>query len=227
MPRASISIDARLSAIAQMCGRCENLADIGADHGKLAAYMLQTGMCRRAHLTDISATSLEKAHLLLGKLGLLERSVLRIGDGAQALDAPPDVAVIAGMGGETIGEIVRRGSGMLHSARLVMQPNVAAAHLRRALAECGYAIVDENIVRDGRRLYIIIAACAGSAHYDEFEAEVGPVLMHNRPGELYDYAQFRLRVARKALKGIQAGGGDESAVARDISIWEEVAAWQG
>ena len=58
MPRVSISIDPRLTAIAQMCGECAMLADIGSDHGRLGAYMLQTGMCRKVQLTDISAPSL-------------------------------------------------------------------------------------------------------------------------------------------------------------------------
>ena len=52
--RQGVSLDARLSAIAGLAGRCECYADIGCDHGRLGAFMLQSGQCRRAILTDIS-----------------------------------------------------------------------------------------------------------------------------------------------------------------------------
>jgi tRNA (adenine22-N1)-methyltransferase len=226
MPRVSITIDPRLTAIAGMCGKCAMLADIGTDHGRLGAYMLQTGMCQSVQLTDISAPSLEKARLLIGKLGLNERTRFCVGDGALALDETPDVAVIAGMGGETIARIVESGGEKLGAARLVTQPNVAAPFLREKLAGNGYAITDERIVRDGGRLYVMIAAQKGEARYSEFELNVGPVLMKTRPDALFDYASFRLRVAGKALAGIRAGGGDDGAMLREKEIWEEVLGWQ-
>ena len=58
MPRAAISLDPRLTALADLCPACRVFADIGADHGRLGAYLLQVGRCRRALLTDISASSL-------------------------------------------------------------------------------------------------------------------------------------------------------------------------
>lgn len=225
MPRVSISIDPRLAAIARMCGKCAMLADIGTDHGRLGAYMLQTEMCQRVQLTDISAPSLEKARMLIGKLGLIERTYFCVGDGALALRETPDTAVIAGMGGETIAGIVARGGEKLGRARLIMQPNVAAPFLRAELARLGYAIDDEEVVRDGRRLYVIISATPGEADYDDFELNVGPVLMKKRSCELLDYAKFRLRVARKALDGIAAGGGEDAEMKRELEIWEEVAQW--
>ena len=226
MPRVSISIDPRLTAIAQMCGKCDMLADIGTDHGRLGAYMLQTDMCRKVQLTDISVPSLEKARLLIGKLGLAERTSFCVGDGALALESIPDVAVIAGMGGETIAGIVERGAEKLGNSRLIMQPNVAVPYLRKQLTEFGYEITDEHVVRDARRLYVIIQAEKGSAKYDEFQLNVGPVLMEKRPAELFEYADFRINVARKALKGISAGGADGQEMTREIEIWEEVVKWQ-
>ena len=43
MPGRGIALDARLSAIAQMVGRCGSYADIGCDHGRLGAFLLQKG----------------------------------------------------------------------------------------------------------------------------------------------------------------------------------------
>lgn len=225
MPGTSrIVLDPRLSMIARLIGHCECYADIGCDHGRLGAFMLQQGLCERAVLTDISEPSLAKARRLIGTLGLSDRVEFAVGDGAQALHRPVDAAVIAGMGGATIAQIIQTGRDALGSARLILQPNVAAPQLRQALAACGYAIDDERVARDGRRNYVVICAKPGSASYDERELIVGPVLLRERPEALMPYAEFRLRVAKKALAGASASG-DAAQIApleKEIAIWEEV-----
>ena len=121
-----ITLDPRLSVIAELVGECESYADIGCDHGRLGAFLLQTGRMERAQLTDVSAESLQKARRLIGLLGLSDRVDFRVGDGARALEEPPEVAVIAGMGGALIARLVREGREYLGDSRLVLQPNVAA-----------------------------------------------------------------------------------------------------
>ena len=226
MPRAAISLDPRLETIAALCGSCDLLADIGTDHGRLGAYMLQTGLCKTVQFTDISEPSLMKAKRLLATLGIADQARFLVGDGALALEQSPDTAVIAGMGGETIADIISRGRTMLADARIVVQPNVAVEVVRRQLCASGYSICDERIVRDGRRLYAVIAAEPGDMKLDEFQLTVGPVLMEQKPDTLFDYADFRLRVARKALAGAEAGGHGGAQLRREIGIWEEVAAWR-
>ena len=219
-------MDPRLSVIARLAGSCERFADIGCDHGRLGAFMLECGLCRRAVMADISEPSLKKARALIAHLGLSESVDFRVGDGLLALDAPVDVAVIAGMGGPTIAHILKAGRDKLGDARIVLQPNVGAPELRGAVSEIGYRIVDERVAQDGRRNYIAIAAEPGESRYDERQLTVGPVLLERLPEELAPYARFRLRVARKALAGARAGGdaAQEAALEREIAIWEDVSA---
>jgi len=226
MPRPALSLDPRLEKIAELCGRCVSFADIGTDHGRLGAYMLQTGLCERVQFTDISEMSLMKAKRLLSTLGLAGKASFLVGDGAKALAEKADVAVIAGMGGETISGIIARGRDELADARLVLQPNVAAEDVRRQLAESGYAIHDEAVVRDGRRLYIIIAAEPGSMELNDMQLTVGPVLMEKKPDTPFEYADFRIRVAKKAMAELEKGGYDGSRLAAELALWEEVASWR-
>ena len=217
-------LDARLSALADLVGICDCCADIGCDHGRLSAYLLQSGRVCRAILTDISEDSLKKARQLIGLLGLNERVEFCVGDGAKALTKPVDCAVIAGMGGTLIAKIVREGRGCLGSSRLILQPNVAAPELRRALMELHYQITDERVLQDGGRNYVVIAAEPGQAAYDERALIVGPVLLKKMPESLAPYAAFRLKVAQKALEGAKRGE-DAAQIAllnREIAIWEEV-----
>ena len=221
-----ISLDPRLSRIAALVGICECCADIGSDHGRLGAFLLQSDQCRRVVLTDISAASLAKARKLIALMDLESRTDFCVGDGALAIDCPVDAAVIAGMGGESIASIVEESAGRLHGARLVLQPNVALASLRHRLNKSGWRIVDEDLVRDGRRIYPILVATEGEHPLNDLQAEAGPVLLERRPPLLADYTAFRLRVARKALSGAQQGGDEESIaeLRREIAAWEEVEA---
>lgn len=226
MAGTQVSLDARLMAIAEMVGRCGVVADIGCDHGRLGAFLLGNGWVSRALLMDVSGASLNKARALIRWMGLEPRARFFQCDGADALDERVDAAVIAGMGGATAAGIVERGRDRLGDARLILQVNVTQPELRRRLASAGYALTDERIVRDGRRLYVVMEARPGKACYDERALNVGPVLLERMPPELGDYAAFRLRVARKALDGARQGG-EAAAIAEleaEIAIWEEVEA---
>lgn len=224
MHEKKIVLDPRLSMIAEMVGRCRCYADIGCDHGRLGAFLLQRGWVGEAIQMDISESSLDKARALMRLLGFSDQARFLVGDGAEALDCPVDCVVIAGMGGTTAAGIVERGREKLGDARLIIQANVAVPELRERLTKAGYAIIDERLVKDGRRYYTIIEARPGEASYRAMELEVGPILLQTKPPELAGLAQFRLRVAHKALSG--AENGCEAAVAEalrnEIRIWEEV-----
>ena len=221
-----IVLDSRLSTIADMVGRCEVYADIGCDHGRLGAFLLQRGWVNQALLMDISDPSLDKARALIRLLGFESKTRFLVGDGAEPLDCAVDCVVIAGMGGTTAASIIERGREKFGDARLILQANVAVPELRKCLVGIGYRISDERVVKDGRRHYIILEAVPGNAEYSELELMVGPVLLKKKPKELTGYAEFRLRVAQKALVGAERG--DESAVVDDLrkekKIWEDVLA---
>jgi len=221
-----ISLDPRLSLIAEVLGTCTCCADIGSDHGRLGAFLLQNHRCEHVCLTDISAPSLDKARKLISLLALEDKASFYVGDGAQILGRSVDAAIIAGMGGETIAEIIEGSQGKLDGARLILQPNVAAPYLRRKLNKCGWMVVNETLARDGRRIYMIIEAIQGKQQLTDTEYEVGPVLLKQKPALLSDYTQFRLRVARKALAGAENGNDTENieALRREIEIWEGVEA---
>ena len=218
----AVLLDERLSAIAGMVPAGSRAADIGCDHGYLAARLLQRDAGTRVQLCDISAPSLEKARRLLRELGLESRASFAVGDGAQALAGPVDCAVIAGMGTATIMHILAGGWAALGEARLVLQPNLDAHILRAFLVENGYRVADEAIARAGLRHYVIIAAEKGSAAYSPMELACGPVLLKRGGPLFFSFAQFRLRVARKALAGAEGADPARAGELRaEIAVWED------
>ncbi len=175
---------------------------------------------------DISEASLRKARRLIRAEGLAQRAVFGVGDGAAALREPAQAVIIAGMGANTIEGILSRGREAFSDATLILQPNVGVERLRAALARLGYAVLDEALARAGGRWYVGLSARRGAASYDERELLAGPVLLARRDPMLAGYVQFRLRVQRRAHQG--ASRSDQArarALAREISLWEEIEAW--
>ncbi|MBR4441852.1 MAG: SAM-dependent methyltransferase [Clostridia bacterium] len=221
-----IELDERLSMLAALTPACPVAADIGADHGFLGAWLLESGKCERVQFLDISEASLKKASRLIRARGLTDRAVFSVGDGAEALREPADAVVIAGMGATTIEGILERGRTMLGEATLILQPNINADHLRLRLMQLGYEICDEDLARAGGRWYVGMSARPGYAEYSPRELLAGPALLKKRHPMLSGYAQFRLKVQRKACEG--AARSDEAraqALREEIECWEEIVAW--
>ena len=215
--------DERLSLIIDMLPKCDIIADIGTDHGRLGAQLLLNNKCARVWFSDISAPSLEKAKKLCARLHLSDRAEFFVGDGAQAFPYAPNAAVIAGMGGVTIAEIIKGAGEKLRNTRLVLQPNVYMYELRKALVECGYKIADEKCVIAAKRKYIMISAEPGHEEYSETELMAGPVLLKEKSAAFIEYARFRERVIEKALKGIEKSDTADSADhKKELSVWKEI-----
>ncbi|MBQ6716775.1 MAG: SAM-dependent methyltransferase [Clostridia bacterium] len=215
--------DERLSLIIDMLTECDIIADIGADHGRLGAQLLLFNKCKTLWFSDISAPSLEKAKKLTQRLHLSDRAEFFVGDGAEAFPHAPDAAVIAGMGGVTISQIIKGAGNKLKDTKLILQPNVYIYELRKALVECGYKITDEKCVIAAKRKYILISAEPGEAQYTEFELMAGPVLLKEKSEAFMEYARFRERVIQKALKGIEKSeNADNSELTYELSVWKEI-----
>ena len=138
-----------MQTIADMVTEGGSAADIGTDHGYIPAYLVETGICPKVILTDIAEDPLERAKRYFGKKGL--EGDFRLGAGLEVIE-PSEVStvIIAGMGGETIIDILGKDLEKSHSfKRLVLQPRTFAGKLRVWLSEngfrfCGYALCREK-----------------------------------------------------------------------------------
>lgn len=130
-------------------------ADIGCDHGYLAAALLERKGCERVAACDISLPSLEKAKRLAQRRGLSDRMTFYAGSGLQVLTPGAwDGAAILGMGGELIASILEEGAFIAEKMqKLVLQPMGGEEELRRYLYEKGFHVQEDVILREGRRYY--------------------------------------------------------------------------
>lgn len=224
-----ITLSPRLAAAAQYVLRGKPLADIGTDHAYLPAHLVEQGAVPRAIAADVMPGPLEAARTTVAEAGLTGRIELRLGNGLQVL-TPGEVATvtICGMGGPLIAEILAAGpTGGLE--RLVLQPQGGEATLRHWLAGNGWHLVDEQLLEDAGRIYVIMAAEPGVMTLSEEDAFLGPLLRRS-PGPLMArYATIYLNQFRKALEGARRSDRPEAAervreLETKISLLEEVIA---
>jgi tRNA (adenine22-N1)-methyltransferase len=156
-------LNARLSAIAVHIDAGAAVADIGSDHGYLPIYLLERDLSPKIVVTDIAEGPLARARENIERyLGCVPGSVsLRLGDGLEPV-APGEVdtVIIAGVGGETIIEIMganpEKAAGF---AKYILQPRTKVDKLRDWLPGADYAITGTDTVQErGRSCEIIVAA---------------------------------------------------------------------
>lgn len=130
-------------------------ADIGCDHGKLAAALAKEPGVKKVVAADISAPSLEKARLLATRLGIEEKLVCRLGDGLGVL-APGEceTAAVLGMGGEVMVKMLEEAPAVAQKlACLVLQPMSGVEEIRAWLYNNGYSVLTDALAAENGRVF--------------------------------------------------------------------------
>lgn len=166
--RAKGNLTVRLAAALELLtlndSSFESVADIGCDHGKLSLEMIRSGAAKQVIASDISSASLSKTKLLAVKHSLESKLHCIISDGFSSYSKDEiQAAVICGMGGELIAEILDTGIDISHSLkRIIMQPMRGEAELRNYLYMHNFRIISERVVFDGGRYYQLLCAEPGT-----------------------------------------------------------------
>ena len=222
-----IILSPRLAAAASFVLTGLPMADIGTDHAYLPAHLVQTGAVPRAIAADLLPGPLEAARATVAEAGLSDLVETRLGNGLQALKpGEAATATICGMGGPLIAEILAQGP-LEGLQRLVLQPMGGEESLRRWLMENGWFLIDEEMVEDAGRIYIIMAAEPGAMDLTWADAFLGPYLLRKRGPLLGRYAAILLEQARRARDGAALSDRPEAraraeALAIRINLLEEV-----
>lgn len=155
----------RLAAAAALVPPGAKLADIGTDHAYLPVWLLREGRVERAIAADLHPGPLARAKATAARYSCTDQMDFRLCDGLSGLRAgEADTIVIAGMGGETIADILARAPWVRDgSITLILQPMSCQPQLRRWLWTNGFHIRRERIGREGKRLYTVFLVSFGGA----------------------------------------------------------------
>lgn len=155
----------RLMAAVSCIPDGHRVVDVGTDHARLPVYLLERGIASRVIATDIRKGPLERAARTIAAHRLTGEIELRLADGLKGVDPPEvDTIVIAGMGAETVIEIL---DGLQWPKRknLILQPMTRPGTLEAYLMASGYGEPRRLVAREGRRVYTILHV-GGTRHDD-------------------------------------------------------------
>lgn len=151
------SLDHRLALAASMVRKGSVICDVGTDHGYLPIYLLLSGHCPFAVVSDIHAMPLEKARENAEKYSCTHRMQFCLADGIADMDlasARVQDILICGMGGELIARILEQASYTREAnVRCILQPMSSASDLRQLLAQDGYRIDEERLCEAAGKIY--------------------------------------------------------------------------
>ena len=196
------ALQPRLRAIADLVPPGSRLADIGTDHGYIPIDLLLDGRITAAIATDIGELPLDHARRTAKRCGLAEGIDFRLGDGLGPL-APgeADVIVIAGMGGDSIADILAASPWAREGPLLLLQPMSKAEVLRAFLPENGYRVEAERLAADKGKLYPILTVQGGAMAPAAAAEAWGGFLLQRDP--LWGlYLEDRLLRLRRAVSGL-------------------------
>ncbi len=168
----------RLEKIFSVLPACGTFADVGCDHGYIAGAMLDSGKCKKAIVSDISAKCLEKAENLLAEYIAAGKASAVVSDGFEKLP-PCDAALVAGMGGEEIKGILERAPEL--PAKLVLQPMKNCDRVRITAVEKGYKIITDSVFISGGKFYDLITLEKGRDALTDEEIIFGRTNIKERP----------------------------------------------
>lgn len=150
----------RLLAIAESVPHGASVADVGTDHGYIPIYLCLKNKITKALAMDLRPGPLNRAEENISRFHLADCIKTRLSNGLAELSCgEADTAVIAGMGGLLIAEILEAAPFKL--ACYVLQPMTATAELRQFLHEHGYQICDETLAREEEKIYTVITVKHG------------------------------------------------------------------
>ena len=167
-----INIDNRLQTIAVLISGGIT-ADVGSDHAYLPIWLLLNKKINKAYAIDISANSIAKIKRTLEKYNISEEIIVPVlSDGLSEFSGLHEVTdvIIAGIGGETISEIIK--DIKIKNINFILQPNTKVEFLREFLYKNGFYIIKEMVAEDKSRLYNIIQAEFTGEYYNPEPLEI-------------------------------------------------------
>lgn len=212
-------ISKRLRLIASLISNQQSVLDIGCDHGYLAQQLRLNGNNELIICADNKLGPLNNARKnLVG----VENVEFVLSDGAGEVSKQVDVAVCAGMGYQTVTEILRASESYFRKCDyLIIQVNNSVDKMRQWLSGHDYMITDEEVIKD-YKYYQILIVKNGQQQLNELQISFGPVLLEKRSDTFLEYLNYQIEKNRKIMKGIDPENPDYQQLEQRNRIMENI-----
>lgn len=231
----NIKLSPRMQAIADMA-KGKIVADIGCDHAFVSIYLVKEKGFEKAFAMDVKKGPLEIAKKNINLYGLGDKIDIRLSNGFEKLKPmEADTAVIAGMGGALMVDILK--NGKVHTdnkIKLILQPQSEPEKVRKYLSDINYVIIDERMLIDEDKYYTVIKAVSYedfkgeaingdeslNASYSEYELLYGRILIKKKDDILKQYLEERIEKNAKLIDALKKAG-TENALEKQSELEHE------
>ena len=155
----------RLMEIINIIDKDKKVIDIGTDHGLVPLYLAKNSISTNILATDISAPSLKKLEDALDD-NLSKTIKTMVTDGFKGIKKEDNqVAIIAGMGGNTIIDIIDASLDFAKNLDyLIIESNIASERLREYLVSQKFEILRDFLTYENGKYYDILKVKYGKAN---------------------------------------------------------------
>lgn len=180
----------RLNAIADLINKNYSFTDIGCDHGYLAMIVRESGNRNLIICSDDKIGPLNNARRNLENY---DNILFVLSDGAKEIKKQTDIAVLAGLGFQTVRKIISESLAYFRKCKkIIIQVNQNVDLLRRWLLENEFKIVDEMIILE-HKYYEILVVENGKTELSEEQILFGPYLLKEKSKAFRDYYHKQIK----------------------------------
>ena len=188
-----IKLSKRLKIIHDMVPKSV-VADIGSDHGKLMIALVQSGTVTKGFAVENKEGPFERLRSNLIKYHVEDKITPLFSDGIKDITRDVSTIVIAGMGGQSIVSILKaHPEKMIRVQTIIIDAHTAVPLARKEICQMGFAIADEQIVKEDDIFYEIIKFVkAEKAIISDEDLEFGPILRREKSATFKEKYQNRI-----------------------------------
>lgn len=168
-----MKLSKRLTCLANLVDKEDNIADVGCDHAYLSIYLALNGLCNSIVATEVADGPYNVAFKNIKNNDLADKIKLYLTDGLTNVAESLDTIIISGMGTSTIIKILNEYKNLKKIKKLIIQSNNEWEILRRYLNDKGFYIEEEMYIDDNKKDYITILATKKDKSNKEYEIIAG------------------------------------------------------
>lgn len=196
-----MKISKRLQAISDFVDDNSNIIDVGCDHALLDIYLFRNKKNVALIASDVKEGPLKQARGNIEKYGCNIK--VKQGFGISTIEDETDTVVIAGMGGDTVIDILEKDKEKLKNVKnLLISPQSEWKKVRGFITSLGFYIQNEKIMIDSNKYYLILKFVRGEKKYSKKELEFGPILLKEKSKEFLSFYREMLNERKLVFRKI-------------------------
>lgn len=197
-----MKLSKRLTTIADMIEDNSKVYDIGCDHAYLDMYLVTTRHNITCIAIDNKKSIIDDLQEKLKNIHLTEKVVAIFNNGLDNLIVDKEsIIVLAGLGTNTILKIINK----KNINNVIIQSNDDVFELRRMMNRKHFYILDENIVYEKNKYYIVIRFKKGFRVYSTKKLFLGPILLRKKDSLYNSYLKERKKYYEDLLDALPTG----------------------